>query len=162
PIASCCRPRNFRWRWRNRSGTPKSFTSSERARSASRTAALKTLFSNGSSMADTARTRRRAGTAAGEQRVPSPPPLLPVCDTVSGRKAASDPAGTAGPYEKLAGQLWLPPRVQLLADGILKELRGGRTRLASISGPYGYGKTAAGIGVWRYARAQGFTAIPPL
>jgi hypothetical protein len=31
-----------------------------------------------------------------------------------------------------------------------------------VSGPYGYGKTAAGITVWHYAREQGFTAIPPL
>jgi hypothetical protein len=52
--------------------------------------------------------------------------------------------------------------VQQLADGALSEVRGGRTRWASLSGPYGYGKTAAGITVWRHARALGFTAIPPL
>jgi hypothetical protein len=74
----------------------------------------------------------------------------------------SDPAETVRHYETLAEQLWLPPRVRLLADGVLAEVRGGRTRWASVSGPYGYGKTAAGIVVWRYSREQGFTAIPPL
>jgi hypothetical protein len=113
-------------------------------------------------MAETATTRRRARTAGPDRPESSPPPLLPVCDTVSGRKAASDPAETVGHYEKLAEQLWLSPRVQLLAEGVLAEVRRGRTRWASVSGPYGYGKTAAGIAAWRYARAQGFTAIPPL
>ncbi|MCI0456376.1 MAG: hypothetical protein L0Z62_05290 [Gemmataceae bacterium] len=87
---------------------------------------------------------------------------MPVCDTVSGRKAASDPAETLRHYERLASQLWLPPRVQLLTDGVLAEVRGGRTRWASVSGPYGYGKTAAGITAWRSACEQGFMAIPPL
>jgi hypothetical protein len=98
----------------------------------------------------------------GDGRKPSPPLLVPVCDTVSGRKAASDPAETVRHYEKLASQLWLPPRVQALADGVMAEVRNERTRWASLSGPYGYGKTAAGIVVWCYAREQGFTAIPPL
>jgi hypothetical protein len=90
------------------------------------------------------------------------PPLLPVCDTVSGHKAADDPDGVVCHYQRLADQLWLPPRVRELADGVLTEVRSGRTRWASISGPYGYGKTAAGITVWRHARDQRFTAIPPL
>ena len=111
-------------------------------------------------MADTPTTRRRAGKA--EQPKPAPLPLLPVCDTVSGRKAASDPAAALRHYERLADQLWLPPRVRQLADGILAELRVGRTCWASVSGPYGYGKTAAGVVAWRYAREQGFTTIPPL
>jgi hypothetical protein len=87
---------------------------------------------------------------------------LPVCDTVSGQKAAEAPAESIRHYEKLAEQLWLPPQVRQLADGVLAEIRGGRTQWASISGPYGYGKTAAGIAAWRHARDQGFTAIPPL
>jgi hypothetical protein len=88
--------------------------------------------------------------------------LLPVCDTVSGPKAVQDPAGTLQHYERLMSQLWLPPKVQQLADGVLTDVRAGQTRWASISGPYGFGKTAAGIAVWWYARNQGFTAIPPL
>src|SRR5436190_14062118 len=109
-------------------------------------------------MADTKTTRRPAGTASRSGAEPSAPPILPVCDTVSGRKAASDPADSIQHYEKLADQLWLPPRVRQMADGVLTEVRGGHTRWASISGPYGYGKTAAGIAVWRHAREQGFTA----
>ena len=111
-------------------------------------------------MADIPTTRRQARKA--ERPKSTPLPLLPVCDTVSGRKAASDPAAAIRHYEKLADQLWLPPRVQQLADGILAELRVGRTCWASVSGPYGYGKTAAGVVAWRYAREQGFTTIPPL
>jgi hypothetical protein len=111
-------------------------------------------------MADTATTRRR-GTAAAAQPESSPP-LLPVCDTVSGRKAASDPTEAIGHYERLADHLWLPPQVRQLAEDVFTEIRGGRTRWASVSGPYGYGKTAAGIAVWQHARQQGFTAVPPL
>jgi hypothetical protein len=111
-------------------------------------------------MAETTTTRRRAGTA--ERPEPSTPPLLPVCDTVSGRKATVDPQGTVHHYEHLADQLWLAPQVQQLVDGTLGDLRGGRTHWASISGPYGFGKTAAGIASWCYARQQKFTAIPPL
>src|SRR5207244_4526343 len=33
---------------------------------------------------------------------------------------------------------------------------------ASLTGPYGFGKTAAGILLWRHAREGGFLAIPPL
>jgi hypothetical protein len=113
-------------------------------------------------MANTTTSRRRTGTAKAERHEPVPPPILPVCDTVSGRKAASDPAGSVRHYEGLAHQLWLSPRVRQLADGIFTEVRGGRTRWASIAGPYGFGKTAAGVTAWRYAREQGFTAIPPL
>jgi hypothetical protein len=87
---------------------------------------------------------------------------MPVCDTVSGKKAADDPAGSVCHYEELAHQLWLPPRVGQLADSVLGEVSNGRTCWASISGQYGYGKTAAGIAIWRYARDAGFTAIPPL
>jgi hypothetical protein len=108
-------------------------------------------------MAKRTTTRRRA-----EKRKPSPPTLLPVCDTVSGQKASDDPTGSIRHYEELAQQLWLPPRVRQLADSVLGEVSAGCTRWASVSGPYGYGKTAAGIAVWRHARDEGFTAIPPL
>ncbi len=98
------------------------------------------------------------------QRTPGPaaPVLLPVCDTVSGHKAAQDADGTVRHYDLLAARLWLSPRVQELTDGLLAHIRTGRTRWASISGPYGYGKTAAGVAAWRHARQEGFTAIPPL
>ncbi|MBA4064860.1 MAG: hypothetical protein C0501_14330 [Isosphaera sp.] len=93
---------------------------------------------------------------------PAAPVLLPVCDTVSGHKAALDADGTVRHYDLLATRLWLSPRVQELTDGLLAHIRSGRTRWASISGPYGYGKTAAGVAAWRHARQEGFTAIPPL
>lgn len=95
-------------------------------------------------------------------RRPAVPPLLPVCDTVSGRKAAADPDGTVRHYERLAEHLWIPRALQEMADGLFEHVRGGRTRWASVSGPYGYGKTAAGVSVWRHAAAAGFTAVPPL
>jgi hypothetical protein len=88
--------------------------------------------------------------------------LLPICDTVSGRKATSDSAETVRHYQLLADHLWLPPKVRQMANGIFAAVRSGRTRWASVSGPYGYGKTAAGIAVWHHARQEGFTAIPPL
>jgi hypothetical protein len=111
-------------------------------------------------MAETPKTsRRRGGGVDGRQ---PPLSLLPVCDTVSGHKATDDPAGVVRHYRRLADQLWLPPRVRELAGGVFAEVRTGRTRWASISGPYGYGKTAAGVMVWRHAEDQGFTAIPPL
>ncbi len=111
-------------------------------------------------MADTTAKKRRAE----KGHAPGPPasPLLPVCDTVSGYSASQDAAEAVRHYDRLAEQLWLPPLVRDVADGILEHIRSGRTRWASISGPYGYGKTAAGVTVWRHARTQGFTAIPPL
>jgi hypothetical protein len=113
-------------------------------------------------MAETATTKRCAARATADRPEPAPPPILPVCDTVSGHKAAHDPAGAVRHYERLADQLWLPPRVRELADRVLGEVRTGHTCWASLSGPYGYGKTAAGVAAWCYARGEGFTAIPPL
>ncbi len=111
-------------------------------------------------MADTTTSKR----CTEKDRAAGPPaaPLLPVCDTVSGYSASQDAQAAIRHYGRLAEQLWLPPLVRDVADGILGHIRAGRTRWASISGPYGYGKTAAGVTVWRHAQSQGFTAIPPL
>lgn len=103
------------------------------------------------------RTRSRLPRGAEDAR-----PLLPVCDTVNGYKATINPVGTISHYERLAGQLWLPPRVEELANGLLRGVKDGRACWASVSGPYGYGKTAAGVTAWRHARDSGYTAIPPL
>jgi hypothetical protein len=103
-------------------------------------------------------------TSSRRQPVASPPApvLMPVCDTISGHKAAQDAEGTLRHYDLLADRLWLSPRIQELADELLGHIRSSSTRWASISGPYGYGKTAAGVAAWRHAREQGFTAVPPL
>ncbi|MFQ6041404.1 MAG: hypothetical protein ACE5PV_11160, partial [Candidatus Poribacteria bacterium] len=38
----------------------------------------------------------------------------------------------------------------------------GSPAWGSLSGPYGFGKTATGITLWNHARCEGFLAIPPL
>jgi hypothetical protein len=90
------------------------------------------------------------------------PKLAPVADTVSGAKARENPEDTIAHYERFAAHLWLPPKVSEVADSILDATQNGRTAWGSLSGPYGFGKTAAAIGLWSYAREKGFLAIPPL
>lgn len=88
--------------------------------------------------------------------------LSPVADTVSGARARELPADTIAHYERFAAHLWLPPKVGDVADTILGAVQNGRTAWGSLAGPYGFGKTAAAISVWNYAREKGFLAIPPL
>ncbi len=90
------------------------------------------------------------------------PKLSPVADTVSGAGARENPEGTIAHYERLAAHLWLPPKVGEVADTILDAVQKGRTAWGSLSGPYGFGKTATAVSVWSYARERGFLAIPPL
>jgi hypothetical protein len=90
------------------------------------------------------------------------PRLSPVADTVSGAKARENPADAIAHYERLAVHLWLPPKVGEVADTILDAIQKGRTAWGSLSGPYGFGKTAAAVSVWSHARQRGFLAIPPL
>ncbi len=90
------------------------------------------------------------------------PKLAPVADTVSGAKARENPEDTIAHYERFAAHLWLPPKVSEVADNILDVAQKGRTAWGSLSGPYGFGKTAAAISLWSYAREKGFLAIPPL
>ncbi len=88
--------------------------------------------------------------------------LAPVCDTVSGSKAHAEPAATLEHYRQMAGRLWLPERVRELVGGLLSGVDKGRTTWASISGPYGYGKTAVAVAAWKHISEQGYTVIPPL
>jgi hypothetical protein len=88
--------------------------------------------------------------------------LAPVADTVSGVKARENPVETIAHYERFAAHLWLPPKVSEVADNILDVVQKGRTAWGSLSGPYGFGKTAAAISLWSYAREKDFLAIPPL
>lgn len=90
------------------------------------------------------------------------PKLSPVADTVSGAMARENPAEAVAHYERLAAHLWLAPKVGEVADTILDAVRTGRTAWGSLSGPYGFGKTAAAVSLWRHARERGFLAIPPL
>lgn len=90
------------------------------------------------------------------------PKLSPVADTVSGAKARENPADAIAHYERFAAHLWLPPKVGEVADTILDAVQKGRTAWGSLSGPYGFGKTAAAVSVWSHAREKGFLAIPPL
>ncbi|MDW8224097.1 MAG: hypothetical protein RMJ82_14235, partial [Gemmatales bacterium] len=88
--------------------------------------------------------------------------LLPISDTVNGNHARVRPADVLAHYERLSGWLWLPPQLHAFGEAIFEKIREGRTIWASLSGPYGFGKTAAGILLWRQAREAGFLAIPPL
>jgi hypothetical protein len=88
--------------------------------------------------------------------------LLAIADTVSGVKARENPQDTIAHYERLVYQLWLPPEVRSLADETFDTVKRGRTAWASLSGAYGFGKTAATITLWDYARTKEFLAIPPL
>lgn len=88
--------------------------------------------------------------------------ILPIADTISGVKARQDPSGTIEHYKLLSKQLWLPPMVKNIADEILSPVAQGKTTWGSISGPYGFGKTANAIALWDYAQREKYVAIPPL
>jgi len=88
--------------------------------------------------------------------------LSPIADTLSGAKARESPTQSIVHYENLVAHLWLPPKVSEVADTTFDEIRNGRPAWASLIGPYGFGKTAAAISVWNYAREKEFLAIPPL
>ena len=90
------------------------------------------------------------------------PQLSPVADTVSGAKARENPADTIAHYERLAAHLWLSPKVGEVADTILDSVQRGHTAWGSLSGPYGFGKTATAVSIWSHARNRGFLAIPPM
>ena len=88
--------------------------------------------------------------------------ILPIADTVSGFSARENPKQTLEHYERLANQLWLSSKVSDVADNVFSNVQHGYTTWGSLSGPYGFGKTASAIGLWAYAKDCGFLAIPPL
>lgn len=89
-------------------------------------------------------------------------PLLPISDTVNGNRARESPGDVIAHYERLADRLWLPPQLEAFSTTVLESIGGGKSTWASLTGPYGFGKTASGILLWRHARDEGFLAIPPL
>lgn len=82
--------------------------------------------------------------------------LLPISDTVNGSRAREVPADVLAHYECLLGRLWLPPQLDAFGKAVFDGIGGGRTTWASLTGPYGFGKTAAGILLWHQAREAGF------
>ncbi|HMP03964.1 MAG TPA: ATP-binding protein [Gemmatales bacterium] len=88
--------------------------------------------------------------------------LLAISDTVNGSRAQEHPGEVLSHYGHLAGCLWLPPQLDTFGKSVLEGIGQARTTWASLTGPYGFGKTAAGILLWRLAREAGFLAIPPL
>jgi hypothetical protein len=88
--------------------------------------------------------------------------LRPIADTISGFKAAANPVEALNHYEILARQLWMPPLVEQFGHRFFNSAISGKTAWASVSAPYGFGKTAAAICLWQRARNAGFLAIPPL
>jgi hypothetical protein len=82
--------------------------------------------------------------------------ILPIADTVSGTQARENPHDTIDHYQRLQTQLWLAPTVRDVADSMLSHVQQGRTAWGSLSGPYGFGKTAAAISLWIHARDEGF------
>jgi len=88
--------------------------------------------------------------------------LLPISDTVDGCLARECPANVLAHYERLSRWLWLPPQLEAFGKLIFNGIDGSRTKWATLTGPYGFGKTAAGILLWQQARVAGFLAIPPL
>jgi hypothetical protein len=88
--------------------------------------------------------------------------LHPIADTIVGSKAVASPAAVISHYENLANRLWPPPALIQFAENHLRLISEGRTAWGSIAAPYGFGKTAAAVCLWQYARRSGFLAIPPL
>jgi len=88
--------------------------------------------------------------------------LTPISDTISGFKAKSNPGEILAHYDTLAQNIWLAPQVEKVGEEVLAQVRNGHTAWGSISGPYGFGKTAAMIALWQYAKTKDFLSIPPL
>ena len=88
--------------------------------------------------------------------------ILPIADTVSGSAARENPKQTLEHYNRLANQFWLSSKVSEVADNVFSGVQTGQTRWGSLSGPYGFGKTASAIALWAHARDSEFLAIPPL
>ena len=88
--------------------------------------------------------------------------ILPIADTVSGSAARENPKETIDHYNRLASQLWLAPKVGVVAESVLSNVQRGHTTWGSLSGPYGFGKTATAIALWAHAKNADFLSIPPL
>lgn len=88
--------------------------------------------------------------------------ILPIADTIGGTTARANSDGTLDHYAHLARQIWLSPKVGDVADGVFSRVQQGHTAWGSLSGPYGFGKTASAIALWKYAKDAEFLAIPPL
>ena len=88
--------------------------------------------------------------------------ILPIADTVSGSAARENPEQTLEHYNRLANHFWLSSKVSEVADNVFSGIQHGRTTWGSLSGPYGFGKTASAIAIWAHAKKSGFLAIPPL
>ena len=88
--------------------------------------------------------------------------ILPIADTVSGSAARENPKQTLEHYNRLANQFWLSSKVSDVADNVFSGVQRGHTTWGSLSGPYGFGKTASAIALWAHARDSEFLAIPPL
>ena len=88
--------------------------------------------------------------------------ILPIADTVSGSAARENPKHTLEHYNRLANQFWLSSKVSDVADNVFSGVQRGHTTWGSLSGPYGFGKTASAIALWAHARDSEFLAIPPL
>ncbi len=88
--------------------------------------------------------------------------LLPIADTIGSTAAQEDPKRILDHYNHLANQLWLSSKVSEVADGVFSRVQQGYTAWGSLSGPYGFGKTASAIALWAHAKDADFLAIPPL
>ena len=88
--------------------------------------------------------------------------VIPIADTVGGSAARENPSETLEHYDQLASQLWLSPKVSVVAKSVFSNVQQGRTAWGSLTGPYGFGKTASTIALWKCAKQDGFLAIPPL
>ncbi len=88
--------------------------------------------------------------------------ILPIADTVSGSAARENPVRTLEHYNHLANQFWLASKVSDVADNVFSKVEHGYITWGSLSGPYGFGKTASAISLWMHAKDSGFLAIPPL
>ena len=88
--------------------------------------------------------------------------ILPIADTVSGSAARDNPEQTLEHYNRIANQFWLSSKVSDVADNVFSGVQRGHTTWGSLSGPYGFGKTASAIALWAHARDSEFLAIPPL
>ena len=57
------------------------------------------------------------------------PRLLPISDTVNGKRARESPREVIAHYERLADRLWLPPQLEAFSTTVLESIGGGKSAL---------------------------------
>lgn len=86
----------------------------------------------------------------------------PVVSTVGVDALARSAERVRETYDWLAGTYVEQPAIGAWQASFLKMVLARKTPKASIVAPFGYGKSATAIGVWRACEAAGILAVPPV